>query len=87
MAAKHYTCKDLDDEIDFSKETREKIKAIVNEILCRQIELGTRIGILEELFNAKVKNVRTNHVEEIVDRLIGKKMTFKQLQDVILSYF
>ena len=87
MAAKHYTCKDLDDEIDFSKETREKIKAIVNEILCRQIELGTRIGILEELFNAKVENVRTNHVEEIVDRLIGKKMTFKQLQDVILSYF
>ena len=87
MAAKHYTCKDLDDEIDFSKETREKIKAIVNEILCRQIELGTRIGILEELFNAKVENVRTNHVEEIVDHLIGKKMTFKQLQDVILSYF
>ena len=87
MAAKHYTCKDLDNEIDFSKETREKIKAIVNEILCRQIELGTRIGILEELFNAKVENVRTNHVEEIVDRLIGKKMTFKQLQDVILSYF
>ena len=87
MAAKHYTCKDLDDEIDFSKETREKIKAIVNEILCRQIELGTRIGILEELFNAKVENVRTNHVKEIVDRLIGKKMTFKQLQDVILSYF
>ena len=87
MAAKHYTCKDLDDEIDFSKETREKTKAIVNEILCRQLELGTRIGILEELFNAKVENVRTNHVEEIVDRLIGKKMTFKQLQDVILSYF
>ena len=63
----------MDDEIDFSKETREKTKAIVNEILCRQIELGTRIGILKELFNAKVENVRTNHVEEIVDRLIGKK--------------
>ena len=50
MAAKHYTCKNLEDEIDFLKKTREETRAIVNEILCRQLELGTRIGILEELF-------------------------------------
>ena len=87
MAAKHYTCKNLNDVIDFSKKTREETKAIVNEILCRQIELGTRIGICKELFVATVENVRTNHVEEIVNRLNEKKMTFEELQDVILSFF
>ena len=87
MAAKHYTCKNLNDVIDFSKKTREETKPIVNEILSRQIELGTRIGICKELFVVAVENVRTNHVEEIVNRLNEKKMTFEELQDVILSFF
>ena len=82
-----YTCYNLNKVVDFSKKTYEETKAMVDEMLCKQIAIGNQIVtcFIKDAFISKVKNVRTNKIEEIVSRLTGK-MTFAEIDQVILSY-
>ena len=89
MAEKQlYHCNNLNEVVDFSKKTDEEIKAIVNQMLSNQIAIGNHmpVSLIKDVFIAKVEHVRTNNINEIVSRLKGK-MTFAEIQDVILSFF
>ena len=89
MAQKQlYTCNNLNEVVNFSKKTYEETKAMVDQMLCKQIAIGNQMPTcdIKDVFIAKVENVRTNKIEEIVFRLTGK-MTFAQIEQVILSYF
>ena len=89
MAQKQqYSCNNLNEVVDFSKKTYEETKAMVDEMLCRQITLGSQMHVcfLKEIFIAKVEEVRNNYKEEIVSCLKGK-MTFAEIEQVILSFF
>ena len=89
MAEKQlYTCNNSNEVVDFSKKTHEEIKAMVNQMLSNQIAIASHMSIclIKDVFIAKVEHVRTNNIEEIVSRLTGK-MTFAEIQDVILSFF
>ena len=89
MAQKQlYTCYSLNEVVDFSKKTYEETKAMVDEMLCRQIAIGNEMpaSIVKDVFISKIQKVRTNNIEDIVSRLTGK-MTFAQIHQVVLSYF
>ena len=89
MAQKQlYTCNDLNEVVDFSKKTYEETKAMVDQMLWKQIAIGSQMpaGIIKDVFIAKVQKVRTNNIEQIVSRLT-KKMTFAEIEQVILSFF
>ena len=83
-----YTCKNLNEVVDFSKKTHEEIKAIVNQMLSNQIAIASHmpVSLIKDVFIKKVNDVRTNNIEEIVSRLTGK-MTFAEIEQVILSFF
>ena len=66
-----YNCYNLNEVVDFSKKTYEETKAMVNEILCKQIAIGNQIV--------------TCFMEEIVSRLTGK-MTLFEIDQVVLSF-
>ena len=89
MAQKQlYTCNNLNEVVDFSKKTYEETKAMVDQMLCKQIAIGNQMPacIIKDVFISKVENVRTNNIEQIVSRLTGK-MTFAEIEQVILSFF
>ena len=83
-----YSCNDLNDVVDFTNKHPFEIKAMINEMLNRQraINNQTPDGILKQLFEMRVKQVQAHKVNEIASRLTGK-MTFAQIQQIILSYF
>ena len=72
----------------FFKKTYEETKAMVDQMLLKQIAIGSGMPdcIIKDVFMAKVQAVRTNHIEQIVSRLTGK-MTFAEIEQVILSFF
>ena len=89
MAQKQlYSCNNLNEVVDFSKKTYDETKAMVDEMLCKQIAIGNKMPdcIIKDVFISKVNNVRTNNLEEIVSCLT-KKMTFAEVEQVILSFF
>lgn len=89
MAQKQlYTCNNLNEVVDFSKKTYEETKAMVDQMLLNQIAIGSNMtaSMIKDAFIAKVENVRTNNIEQIVSRLTGT-MTFAEIQQVILSFF
>ena len=89
MAQKQlYTCNNLNEVVDFSKKTYEETKAMVDQMLLKQIAIGSEmpVCIIKDVFIAKVEEVRTNYIEQIVFRLTGK-MTFAEIEQVILSFF
>ena len=89
MAEKQlYTCNNLNEVVDFSKKTYEETKAMVDQMLWKQIAIGSEMPacIIKDVFIAKVQEVRTNNIEQIVSRLTGK-MTFAEIEQVILSFF
>ena len=83
-----YTCNNLNEIVDFSKKTYQETKAMVDQMLLRQLTIGSQMppSIIKDIFIVKVQKVRTNHIEEIVSCLTGK-MTFAEIQQVLLSYF
>ena len=89
MAQKQlYTCNNLNEVVDFSKKTFEETKAMVDQMLSKQIAIGNQMRdcIIKEVFISKVEQVRTDNIEQIVSRLTGK-MTFAEIVQVILSFF
>ena len=74
--------------IDFSEKTYQETKAMVDQMLSKQIAIGSRMPacIIKDVFISKVEDVRTNKIEQIVSRLTGK-MTFLEIEGVILSFF
>ena len=89
MAQKQlYTCNNLNEVVDFSKKTYEETKAMVDQMLWKQIAIGSNMPacIIKDVFITKVQDVRTNKIEQIVSRLTGK-MTYAEIEQVILSYF
>ena len=83
-----YTCNNLNEVVDFSKKTYEETKAMVDQMLWKQIAIGSQMPacIIKDVFIIKVQNIRTNHIEQIVSRLTGK-MTYEEIKQVILSFF
>ena len=61
---------------------------MVDEIFSRQVQLGSHIAcnFFWEIFIREVERVHATYKEEIVFCLKGK-MTFKQIQEVVLSFF
>ena len=57
-------------------------------MLSKQIAMGSQMPacIIKDVFISKVEDVRTNKIEQIVSRLTGK-MTFVEIEQVILSFF
>ena len=89
MAQKQlYTGNNLNEVVDFSKKTTEETKAMIDQMLCKQIAIGSQMPscAIKDVFIAKVQHVRTNNIEEIVSRLTGK-MTYVEIEQVILSFF
>ena len=89
MAQKRlYTCNNLNEVVDFSKKTYGETKAMVDQMLWKQIAIGSEMpaNIIKDVFITKVQEVRTNYIEQIVSRLTGK-MTFAEIEQVILSFF
>ena len=61
---------------------------MVDQMLSKQITIGSQMPAcnLKDVFISKVEDVRTNNIEQIVSRLTGK-MTFAEINQVILSFF
>ena len=86
--AKTYVCYDLNEVVDFSEKTYDESKAMVDEIFSRHVQLGSHIdcNFFREIFIREVERVHATYKEAIVFCLKGK-MTFKQIQEVALSFF
>ena len=72
----------------FQKKTLAETKQIVDEIFFQQNQLGQHLSCesFRQLLLQEVNKVYNNHKEEIVFNLKGK-MTFREIMDVILSFF
>ena len=66
----------------------DETEATVDEIFSKQIHLGSQMecNFFKEIFITEVKRVHATYKQDIVFRLKGK-MTFKQIQQVVLSFF
>lgn len=78
----------LDEVYDFNEMTLIQKGDIVDEIFNRQRQLGKEIccEIMKRLFFLEIDRVHCHHKYKIIFNLKGK-LSFQQIEEIILSFF
>lgn len=87
-AFRMFETNDLDEVYNFDEMSIIQKGDLVDEIFNRERQLGKEIScqIMKRLFFFEIDRVHHHHKDEIVFNLKGK-LSFRQIQEIILSFF